>query len=288
MARDPVYVRSDIIEKTRAKVWTPARAEAVAARLKIGPMAAEPDPVEYNPWRFEWWPLPMVLAWVAWRSTERVCAAWPEHQAERTCWVDTGSGRFDLRPGRTATVFDMIVSQDEDFKAGLMQDTVMNAWENLRLRLGRGEIAAVGVRENNPAARPPAIDPSEWLHNDLNLSLNNDDNIIPSFRHLLLESRRLREIWPPADSMLKAEKSAARSRENLDRTGKKPIVEYPAEDTATFARQFFADAANAGRKTRRDIEFWAALNERFPGISTTQRNQLHKYANPKRRAPKGA
>jgi hypothetical protein len=77
-------VRDDIIDKVQRGEMTPQQAEAEAVRLGIKPFAVEPDPNEFDPFRETWWTLPMAVAWIAWRSPDKVRECWDPYRAE--CW----------------------------------------------------------------------------------------------------------------------------------------------------------------------------------------------------------
>jgi hypothetical protein len=77
-------VRDDIIDKVRRGEMTPAQAEAEAVRLDVKPFAIVPEPARFDPFREPWWTLPMAVAWIAWRSTDRVREFWDPYRSE--CW----------------------------------------------------------------------------------------------------------------------------------------------------------------------------------------------------------
>jgi len=65
-------VRDDIFDKVRRGEMTPPQAEAEAVRLGMKSFASEPDPAAFDPMCLAWWSLPMAIAWIAWRSPNRV------------------------------------------------------------------------------------------------------------------------------------------------------------------------------------------------------------------------
>jgi Resolvase, N terminal domain len=63
---------------------TPDEAEAQASLLGLEKLASTPDPLQFDPMREAWWTLPMAVAWIAWRSPDRVRECWDHYRLE--CW----------------------------------------------------------------------------------------------------------------------------------------------------------------------------------------------------------
>jgi hypothetical protein len=68
----PKRKRDDLIDDVRKGRLTPEQAEAEAARLSIGELARQPDRRAFKPMGEPFWTLPMAVAWIAWRSPDRV------------------------------------------------------------------------------------------------------------------------------------------------------------------------------------------------------------------------
>ena len=66
---------------------TDIEAEAEAARLGIGPLATTPDVALFKPEDELWWSLPMAIAWIAWRSLDRVRQFWDDYRNQHWIWV---------------------------------------------------------------------------------------------------------------------------------------------------------------------------------------------------------
>ena len=56
--------RDELIEEVEYGRMSPAEAEAEAAKLSLGPLAATPDPRQFNPMDEVGWTLPMTVAWI--------------------------------------------------------------------------------------------------------------------------------------------------------------------------------------------------------------------------------
>jgi hypothetical protein len=80
--REPT--RDDLITMVQRGEMTPDDAEAEAKRLGLDPLAAEPDPNDYDPMREPFWTLPMAVAWIAYRTQDAVRNWWNEYRKE--CW----------------------------------------------------------------------------------------------------------------------------------------------------------------------------------------------------------
>ncbi|MER9528550.1 hypothetical protein NKI89_01880 [Mesorhizobium sp. M0309] len=84
LTRDALYVVGDIIGKAQRGTWTPRRAEAVANRLGVGPLARTPSTLMYDPLTEAFWTMPMAVAWIAWRTSDAVRDAWNSYR--ENCW----------------------------------------------------------------------------------------------------------------------------------------------------------------------------------------------------------
>src|SRR5262245_44452987 len=76
----------DLLDRVRRGVLTPDAAEAEAERLGLGQLANTPDPSKFDPMRETWWTLPMTLAWMAWRSPDRVRWFWDAYRLQCLDW----------------------------------------------------------------------------------------------------------------------------------------------------------------------------------------------------------
>lgn len=245
-----VYQRSEIIEKVKAGILLPEQAEREAARLNVGPLAEDPDPAMFDPWRVERWPLAMVLAWIGWRDTESVCAAWPEYQAARFVWRPIGE-RWDLMHGEARTILGMIAQQEHDFDAGLMQDTILHAWEDLKAHLARGQISAIGRRNFNPSNAPPAIDPSEWPYVEISLDFTSDAGALMPFTNVLFRSDEIRTFWPDLNNPVSSPKNKGGAPPQFDWDA------YAERFRIEVAERGFPEATNVkGWRRQADVEQW--------------------------------
>jgi hypothetical protein len=76
--------RDNLIGKVLYGEMTPSEAEAEAAHLKIGPLECRPDAKNFDPMEETFWTLPMAVAWIAYRTEDKVREWWDPYRAE--CW----------------------------------------------------------------------------------------------------------------------------------------------------------------------------------------------------------
>src|SRR5207249_5014035 len=76
--------RDHLLDNVKYGRMTPDEVEAEAVCLGLSKLASEPDSSQFDPMRETWWTLPMALAWIAWRSPDKVRECWDPYRAE--CW----------------------------------------------------------------------------------------------------------------------------------------------------------------------------------------------------------
>ena len=101
--REAIYIRSGIIGKVQSGKWTADRAEAVAKRLGVGPLASVPHAFMYDPMREEFWTMPMAVAWIAWRTEDAVRDAWDEYRKNAGIGISKNPGAGLKVPSRVAS-----------------------------------------------------------------------------------------------------------------------------------------------------------------------------------------
>jgi hypothetical protein len=150
-------VRDDIIDKVQRGEMTPPHAEAEAVRLGIKPFASEPDPAGFDPMCESWWTLPMAVAWIAWRSPDRVREFWDKYRSE--CWDwhfrewrngpdgPVHAGHF-LKQRRPATLSSLLFAEHHDSARALLPDgtiSINDAKAKLWEALGENSLQATGI-----------------------------------------------------------------------------------------------------------------------------------------------
>jgi hypothetical protein len=150
-------VRNDIIDKVQRGEWTPEQAEAETARLGIKPFASEPEPAAFDPMCEAWWSLPMAIAWIAWRSPDKVREFWDAYRSE--CWDwnfrewrdgadgPVYAGHF-LEQRRPATLSSLFFAEHHDSAQGLLPHgtiSITDAKAKLWKALDENSFQATGV-----------------------------------------------------------------------------------------------------------------------------------------------
>src|SRR6187200_2838150 len=79
-------LRNELIDKVRHGKLTPAKAEAEAVRLGLSPLARCLDADQFNPMGELQWSLPMVVAWIVWRTPHGVRENWDAYRQECLDW----------------------------------------------------------------------------------------------------------------------------------------------------------------------------------------------------------
>jgi hypothetical protein len=164
--------RDDLIDKVQYGKLTPAQAEAEARLLGLEPLAKCPDPSEFNPMAEAWWSLPMALAWIVWRSPDRVREYWDAYRRECLDWhfqkwrlgVDgpVYEGSF-LEQRRLATLVNLHLSESYDNAGDEPTKQVMSvnqAQHALWQALEEGLLQATGISAQTGTRIP--IPAHEW------------------------------------------------------------------------------------------------------------------------------
>jgi hypothetical protein len=76
--------RAELIDEVRYGRISPEEAEKEVERLGLEKLASEPDKSLFDPVGETWWTLHMAVAWIAWRTTDKVRQYWDKYRRE--CW----------------------------------------------------------------------------------------------------------------------------------------------------------------------------------------------------------
>jgi hypothetical protein len=147
--------RDLLIHKVQYGEITPREAEAEAARLGLKPLASKPDPASFHPMDEPWWTLVMTVAWIGWRTPEKVRDNYDPYRLE--CWDwrfqpwrvgfdgPVYEGSF-LEHRQPATLPLLSISESYDRVCGLTpMMTFANAKAALWRALAGGKIQATGL-----------------------------------------------------------------------------------------------------------------------------------------------
>lgn len=168
---DAANARHDLLVEVSCGALTPQEAEAEALRRGICPLATAPDPAMFDPHAARRWSMAMTVAWIVWRTDDRVRVQMPGWRSQTLHWaahdgrLPNGVRRtgFHLEPGdRTSPLSELRFNAGADaYDAALMQCTIEDAFGELRGKLQDGALVAEGLRDGDPVDIP-ARD-WEWL-----------------------------------------------------------------------------------------------------------------------------
>lgn len=220
-------LKDRIIGKAQDGRWHRDWAERVAKKYKVGPLAKCPDSALFDPMAEVVWTLPMVVAWIVWRTPDDVRENWDAYRSECVEWRwntrrvshdggrvwEAAGGWWELKTRDAATVnglcLDEAVSDctDEDEVRKLV--TVRHAWEELRSRAAAGELTVAALR--NDDGRPVQIPVHEWaylkhtgdraLGDELRFAMTSG----PQYRDMTLNREDVCNLWRPNQIQIKAQ-----------------------------------------------------------------------------------
>ena len=119
---DPVRARSELVQQVQSGAMTPKDAETRAKRLGIAPLIAQPDPANFDPMNEVAWTLPMVAAWITFRSADKVREWWTPFRSKIRYWRELEGGGRELAARQPATLPHMILSDEPISSTHVMQE----------------------------------------------------------------------------------------------------------------------------------------------------------------------
>ena len=78
--------RDELFEELSMGRLTPEAAERIAREEGLEPLQHVPGPTEFDPENEAWWTLPMVVAWIVWRTIDRVRSQFDPYRAAAPYW----------------------------------------------------------------------------------------------------------------------------------------------------------------------------------------------------------
>ena len=148
--------RDELIEAVKYGRMKPDEAESEAVRLGLGKFAREPEPAQFNPAEETWWTLQMTVAWIVWRTLDKVRAYWSKYRRE--CWdwhyrewrigpEGTVHSGYFLEQRRNASLWFMRREETYDAAKNMLphETTAANAEGKLWDALEQGVIEATAI-----------------------------------------------------------------------------------------------------------------------------------------------
>lgn len=202
--------RDLLISRVHRGELEPSEAEAIASEKMLGPLATRPPSDEFDPMSRQWWTLPMTIAWIVWRTPEKVRDHWDDYL--RLCWDWMGTRWPDPDTGRhfvghllrrldSASLnflkFDAETSKNSVFAT--VKDAVAGLWS----ALGRGSLPATGT---DFASRRRAVIPAhgwstlEWreVKSQEPVSVFHAGSTSDGYTAIRLQKTHVVSLWPPA------------------------------------------------------------------------------------------
>ena len=159
--------RDILITKVQRGELTPQAAEDEAGRLGQEPFEVSPNPADFDPMEEASWSLPMVLAWIMWRTTDPVREMWDSYREQHRFWffqpwhVPGGQvyeGHF-LKEKEPAALLDIVLLEGQCSHPNVsgMGDH-LDAFRSLRNKAQIAKWKASGVVKSERRE----IEPFEW------------------------------------------------------------------------------------------------------------------------------
>ena len=96
-----ITLRDDLLDRVFGGEITPEQAEKEASEAGVGPLATRPNSADFDPMKEVWWTLPMVAAWIGWRTTDAVRTAWSIYSNKVWIWKGPTTRRVPINTGKT-------------------------------------------------------------------------------------------------------------------------------------------------------------------------------------------
>lgn len=210
---------------------TPEEAENFARLEGLAPLRPSAAPDEYLPEKEVYWTLPMVIAWIVWRTLDRVRQQYDPYRSASPFWFyrtyesmgarirsEEPQGGYFLTEQSKASAMDLslqeafgLITEREYYSA---VTTVRLAREDVWRKAGIGRITAYAVRCSDGEVVP--IPDYEWSYLVLHQNHGRDElcfehNQTPRFHSIRFRQSEIKKCWSKSGASSRA-KSDARKR----------------------------------------------------------------------------
>lgn len=189
MAENEFLERTRLIEEVYRGRMRPEDAEAEAQRQGFQPLCPDPDISQFDPMTTATWTLPMAIAWVSWRTADRVRDNWDEFRQQNWYWASyqartpINGGQeweyvsgYELSVRGPASLTLLSFSEGDDPTFMSIQSAVEALWK----ALASGNLTAAAIPgTGNPV--PIQIPAYEWPYLQHSANRNFDDEL--RFQH---------------------------------------------------------------------------------------------------------
>lgn len=211
-----VLAREIVLGLAQNGIVAPDEAEAMAEQWGLPPFQESPSTARFDPLAQAAWTLPMVLAWLAWRTPEAVRKEWDGYRRE--CWqwqsfhrrlpIDGGKSwrevhGFELVGLGSATARELSLAEALDITSGdaILHMSIRSAREALWNALASETLVGNATDEIGNVVTIP---PREWAYLELAYSQDGPDYLIrrpqslqPVYRNLTFSSKDVMRLWKP-------------------------------------------------------------------------------------------
>lgn len=210
---------------------TPEEAENVARLDGLGPLRPSAAPDEHQPDKEAYWTLPMAIAWIVWRTLDRVRQQYDPYRSASPFWFyrtydsmgaqirsEEPQGGYFLTEQSKASAMDLslqeafgLITERENY---LALTTVRLAREDVWRKAGLGRTVAYAVRSSDGEVVP--IPDYEWSYLVLQQHGGRDElcfehNQTPRFHSIRFRQSEIKKCWSNSGASSRA-KSDARKR----------------------------------------------------------------------------
>ena len=210
-----VTPRDQLFDAVHYGRMTPEEAEAAAKHLGCAALADNPDPGLFNPMGETWWTLPMVVAWIAWRTPTDVLNVWDQYRLECSDWHfqewrvgfdgPIHMGHF-LETRKAATLSYLAISEifsSVPDTAPAAPLSLKTAKARLWKALGENALKATGIstvsRQRVEIANYEWRDLEDFEENDCDVVRVRDGKLVSSrgYDDLAFRRQNIMAIWQP-------------------------------------------------------------------------------------------
>jgi hypothetical protein len=222
----------DVESRAKRGEITPSEADSAAVELGGRPFAENLNDDSFDVFSTEFWPLPMALTWIIWRTNAATRETCPEYRSRRSEWrshqVASADGTLktgwsvlkgeDGRPvAEDVSIEDVRMNFDGKDEPGRVRLPIASQPErkmsfdaakySLWGKLQLGELPARGILNGErfevtiPNLHWDNLVPADVSCGRPDDIAHDDDRDIPRYRSVRVPAQRVRELWPPQDSV---------------------------------------------------------------------------------------
>ncbi|MFO1173382.1 MAG: hypothetical protein U1E49_20740 [Hyphomicrobiaceae bacterium] len=179
--------RDELFEELSMGRLTPEAAERIAREEGLEPLQHVPGPTEFDPENEAWWTLPMVVAWIVWRTIDRVRSQFDPYRAAAPYWrtklvrhlvtqevVSEDGWWLDYaKPASTLGLVLCEAWEKYQVETGWRKTTVLKALPDFSAKASMGRVRTVGMSVAD--VRVVEIPSFEWCYLQIGEAKDRDE-----------------------------------------------------------------------------------------------------------------